>query len=286
MTAVTPERASEDVLLLCQALLRIDTTNPGHDDGPGERTAAELAAEALTDAGLAPRLLESAPRRANLVTRWQGVDRRRPPLLVHGHLDVVPAVASDWSVPPFAGEVIDDVLWGRGAIDMKHFIAQLLAVVARRQREGRPPARDVVLVFTADEEHTGERGAFWLAREHREVFEGVVDAVGEGGGFTMPLPNGRRLFPMGTGEKGLLWTRVTATGRAGHGSMVNEENAVTRLAEAMARVGAHTFPKQLTPTAEALLLVLADELGVDAATAIEDPDALVAGMGSMADELR
>jgi len=141
-------------------------------------------------------------------------------------------------------------------------------------------------VFTADEEHTGQRGAFWLAREHREVFDGVVDAIGEGGGFTMPLPSGRRLYPLGTGEKGMLWTRVTAHGRAGHGSMVNDENAVTRLAEAMARIGAHTFPQHLTPTVTAMLQVLADELGVDEATALADPDALVAVMGSMADELR
>ena len=286
MTDLTDQRPAEDVLLLCRALLRIDTTNAGDDDGPGERVAAEYAASALTDAGLTPQVLESAPRRANVVTRWDGLDRSRPPLLVHGHLDVVPAVASDWTHPPFAGEVVDDVLWGRGAIDMKHFIAQLLAVVARRQREGRPPARDVVLVFTADEEHTGRRGAFWLAEEHREVFDGVVDAVGEGGGFTMTLPNGRRLYPLGTGEKGLLWATVTATGRAGHGSMVNHENAVTRLAEAVARVGAHDFPQELTPTTRALLLVLADELGVDAESALADPDALVSVMGSMADDLR
>jgi acetylornithine deacetylase/succinyl-diaminopimelate desuccinylase-like protein len=286
MTHVTDQRPAEDVLLLCQSLLRIDTTNGGDDDGPGERVAAEYTASILTDAGLSPQVLESAPRRANVVTRWDGVDRTRPPLLVHGHLDVVPAVASDWTHPPFAGEVVDDVLWGRGAIDMKHFIAQLLAVVARRRREGRPPARDVVLVFTADEEHTGQRGAFWLAEEHREVFDGVVDAVGEGGGFTMTLPSGRRLYPLSTGEKGMLWATVTATGRAGHGSMVNHENAVTRLAEAMARVGAHQFPHELTPTSRALLLVLADELGVDAETALADPDPLVSAMGSMADDLR
>ena len=284
--APSAPRPAEDVLARAQALLRIDTTNSGDDDGPGERTAAELAAGALSDAGLDPVLLESAPRRANVVTRWDGLDRTRPPLLVHGHLDVVPATADDWTFPPFAGEVVDDVLWGRGAIDMKHFVAQLLAVVARRRREGRPPARDVVLVFTADEEHTGERGALWLTREHREVFEGVVDAVGEGGGFSTSLPNGRRLYDMCTGEKGMLWTRVTAHGRAGHGSMINQVNAVTRLAEAVARVGSHTFEQQLTPTVRAMLMVLADELGVGVDEALADPDALVAPLGTMADSLR
>jgi acetylornithine deacetylase/succinyl-diaminopimelate desuccinylase-like protein len=287
MTASTPyARPAEDVLLVARDLMRIDTTNAGDGQGPGERTAAEYAASLLTDAGLSPEVLEAEPRRANVVARWVGVDRSRPPLLVHGHLDVVPAQAADWTLPPFAGEVVDDVLWGRGCVDMKQFVAQLLAVVARRQREGRPPARDVLIVLTADEEHTGERGAFWLVREHRDVFEGVVDAVGEGGGFSIPLPNGRRLYSLTTGEKGLLWTRVTADGRAGHGSMVNRDNAVTRLAQAVARVGAHQFEDDLTPTVHAMLQVLADELGVDEQAALADPEQVVAALGPMADDMR
>jgi acetylornithine deacetylase/succinyl-diaminopimelate desuccinylase-like protein len=144
----------------------------------------------------------------------------------------------------------------------------------------------VLLVLTADEEHTGERGAFWLVREHREIFDGVVDAVGEGGGFSIPLPNGRRLYSLSTGEKGMLWTRVTADGRAGHGSMVNHDNAVTRLAQAVARVGAHQFDDDLTPTVRAMLRVLADELGVDEETALRDPDRLVTALGPMADDVR
>lgn len=287
MTTASPARPAEDVLLVAQALMRIDTTNAGDGQGPGERTAAEYAAGLLTDAGLRPEVLEPEPRRANVVTRWAGVDRSRPPLLVHGHLDVVPAQAADWTIPPFAGEVVDDVLWGRGCVDMKQFIAQLLAVVARRQREGRPPARDVVMVFTADEEHTGERGALWLVREHPEIFEGIVEAVGEGGGFSVPLPNGRRLYSLSTGEKGMLWTRVTAGGRAGHGSMVNHENAVTRLAQAVARVGAHQFGDDLTPTVRAMLRVLAEELGVDEETALRQPEQLVAALGpTLADDMR
>jgi acetylornithine deacetylase/succinyl-diaminopimelate desuccinylase-like protein len=284
--AAAATRPAEDVLLVAQALMRIDTSNAGDGQGPGERTAAEYAAELLTDAGLSPVILEPEPRRANLVTRWAGVDRERPPLLVHGHLDVVPAVAADWTIPPFAGEVVDDVLWGRGCIDMKQFVAQLLALVVRRQRERRPPARDILLVLTADEEHTGERGALWLVREHPEIFDGVVEAVGEGGGFSIHLPNGRRLYSLTTGEKGLLWARVTADGRAGHGSMVNHHNAVTRLAHAVARVGAHRFDDHLTPTVQAMLHVLSDELGVDEDTALRDPHQLVAVLGPMADDVR
>ena len=211
---MTSTTSSDAASTLCD-LIRIDTTNDGTDDGPGEREAAEYAATRLSNAGLEPLLLESAPRRANLVTRWPGVDRSRPPLLVHGHLDVVPAQASDWSVDPFAGFVKDGFVWGRGAIDMKQFIAQLLVLVEERQSAGRPPARDVVLVFTADEEHSGQRGAYWLAREHRDQFDGIVDAMGEGGGFSIPLANGQRCYSVGTSEKGMLWTRVVAEGRAG-----------------------------------------------------------------------
>jgi acetylornithine deacetylase/succinyl-diaminopimelate desuccinylase-like protein len=267
-------------------LIRIDTSNFGTDDGPGERVAAEYAAARLTECGLTPQLLESAPRRTNVVTRWPGRDSFRPPLLVHGHLDVVPAQSADWSVDPFAGEVKDGFVWGRGAIDMKQFIAQLLVLVAQRQRDVRPPARDVILVFTADEEASGQRGAYWLAREHRDLFDGVVDAMGEGGGFSLSLPTQRRLYPIGTGEKGLMWTRVVADGRAGHGSMVNRENAVTRLAAAVARVGEYEFPIELTPTVSAMLEILADELGVTKKSALADPEALCDAVPLVAGELR
>jgi acetylornithine deacetylase/succinyl-diaminopimelate desuccinylase-like protein len=267
-------------------LIRIDTSNYGTDDGPGERDAAEYAAGLLTDAGLMPTILESASRRANVVTHWAGLDSSRPPLLVHGHLDVVPAQASDWKVDPFSGEVRDGFVWGRGAIDMKQFIAQLVVLVNERQRAGRPPARDVLLVFTADEEHSGQRGSYWLAREQRHLFDGVVDAMGEGGGFSLSLPNDRRLYSIGTGEKGMMWTRVIADGRAGHGSMVNSENAVTRLAAAIARVGRHEFPIQLTPTAEAMLMVLADELGVSPEVALADPESMYDALPLVAGELK
>jgi len=281
-----PRVDENDVVDALVDLIRIDTTNYADDDGPGERGAAEYAASRLTDAGLDPLVLESAPRRANVVTRWAGLDRTRPPLLVHGHLDVVPARADDWSMPPLCGDIVDDVVWGRGAVDMKHFIAQMLVLVERRQRAGRPPARDVVLVFTADEEHTGQRGAFWLADNHREVFEGITDAIGEGGGFSLPMPSGRRLYTLGTGEKGMMWTKVTASGRAGHGSMVNTENAVTRLAQAMTRVASHDFPVVLTPTSQRMVEVIAEELGMTREEALADPEAVVVRIEPMADELR
>ena len=285
MTSTTPH-AGLSVADVLSELIRIDTTNTGDDDGPGERKAAEYCARLLTDVGLQPEILESAPRRANLLTHWPGVDSSRPPLVVHGHLDVVPARADDWSVDPFSGEIRDGFVWGRGAIDMKQFIAQLLTLVDARRRANRPPARDVLLVFTADEEDSGQRGSHWLAREHRDRFDGVKDAIGEGGGFSLSLPSGRRLYSISTGEKGMLWTRLKAEGRAGHGSMVNRDNAVTHLAEAVARIGAYEFPVELTDTARATLLVLGDELGWSVDKVLAEPDAVCDALPIVADDLR
>ena len=144
---------SNEVLELCRDLLRIDTTNTGDlRTSTGERVAAEYVAEKLTDVGLEVRVLESAPGRTNVVSRFEGTDPSRDALLLHGHLDVVPAQADEWSVPPFAGELRDGYLWGRGAIDMKDFDAMLLAVVRDWRRRGVRPPRDLVLCFTADEE--------------------------------------------------------------------------------------------------------------------------------------
>ena len=139
------DQAADDVVDLCRDLLRFDTSNPTSN----ERAAAEWVAERLTDAGLEPVLHESDPGRASVVARWAGEDRSRDALLIHGHLDVVPADADDWQVPPFAGEIVDDCLWGRGAVDMKNMDAMTLAVLRDWVRQGRRPPRDVVFAFHA-----------------------------------------------------------------------------------------------------------------------------------------
>src|SRR5262249_32047634 len=177
-------------------LIRIDTTNPGDHSGPGERAAAEYVAGLLGDVGLEPTLLESHPKRASVVVGVEGLDRSRPALLIHGHLDVVPADAADWRVHPFSGETQDGCIWGRGAVDMKDMDAMVLAVIRQRLREGRRPPRDVVLAFVADEEAGGSWGASWLVDNHPGLFEGVTEAIGEvggvratnGGGPPPPLP--------------------------------------------------------------------------------------------------
>jgi len=273
-----PSAAEEEVAAICRDLIRVDTTNPGDHSGPGERRAAEYVAGLLAEVGLSPAVLESHPKRTSLVARVEGRDRSRPALLIHGHLDVVPANASDWSQHPFAGEIIDGELWGRGAVDMKDMDAITLAVVRQRLREGRKPARDVVLAFTADEEAGGNWGAKFLVEQHADLFDGVTEAIGEVGGFSMSVGD-QRLYAVQTAEKGLAWMRVTAKGRAGHGSMVHSDNAVTTLAEALARVGRHQWPTQLPESTRAFLSRASAALGVEFDP--QDPAGIIGKLGGM-----
>ncbi len=200
-------------------------------------------------------------------------------LLLHGHLDVVPAAAEDWQVDPFSGEVRDGCVWGRGAVDMKDFDAMLLSVVRARTRAGAVPERQITLCFTADEEAGGHRGAQRLVEDHRDELAHCTEAVGEVGGFSTTV-RGRRLYLIEAAEKGMAWLRLTARGRAGHGSMVNRENAVTELAAAVARVGSHDWPVRLTPTMRTLLAAVAELAGTEAKP--DNAEALVEEFGSAA----
>jgi acetylornithine deacetylase/succinyl-diaminopimelate desuccinylase-like protein len=255
--------AQDEVAALASDLIRIDTSNPGDHSGPGERAAAEHVAGLLAEVGLQPIVLESHPKRTSVVVRVEGEDRARPALLIHGHLDVVPADAGDWRVHPFSGEVEEGCVWGRGAVDMKDMDAMVLAVIRQRLREGRRPPRDVVLAFVADEEAGGSWGARWLVDNHAQLFEGVTEAIGEVGGFSATI-GGRRLYMIQAAEKGMAWIRLLARGTAGHGSMLQPDNAVTELAETVARVGRHEWPVRLTPAAQAFFDEAARALGLDA----------------------
>jgi acetylornithine deacetylase/succinyl-diaminopimelate desuccinylase-like protein len=254
--------AQDEAVALAAALIKIDTTNRGGGDAC-ERPAAELVAAALAEAGLDPVLLESAPGRANVVARMAGADPAAPALLVHGHLDVVPAEAADWSVPPFSGEILDGVLWGRGAVDMKNAVAVTLAVARSLARTGRRPARDLVLAFTADEEDTAAYGAGFLAGKHADLFEGCTEGISESGAFTYHAAPGIRLYPVASGERGTAWIKLTARGTAGHGSRHNPRNAVTILARALARIGDYEWPTRVIPTVRAALVALAEAVGAD-----------------------
>ncbi|GAA2876792.1 peptidase M20 [Actinoplanes cyaneus] len=273
--------AVDEVITLCQDLLRIDTTNTGDPRTTvGERVAAEYVAEKLADAGIESRLLESAPTRANLVARIPGADRTRGALLVHGHLDVVPADKREWSVDPFSGEIKDGYLWGRGAVDMKDFDAMVLAVVREWQRVGYTPPRDIVLAYTADEEAGMEYGSQWLVQNHPGLFEGCTEAIGEVGGYSYTVNDDLRLYLVQTAEKGLDWLRLHANGRPGHGSFIHDDNAVTALAEAVAAVGRHKFPVVVTPTVRAFLEQVGEALGIDIDPA--DPEIAIAKLGPIA----
>ena len=264
MGTSAPDASSDpagEVVGLCSDLIRIDTSNYGDASGPGERKAAEHVATLLDEVGITAEVLEFAPGRTSLLARWGG--DAGDALLVHGHLDVVPAAAEDWQVDPFSGEVRDGYVWGRGAVDMKDFDAMLLSVVRARARAGQVPDRPVVLCFPADEEAGGALGALPLVDQRPDLFEGCTEAIGEVGGFSVTV-RGRRMYLIESAEKGMAWLKLTARGRAGHGSMINKENAVTELAAAVARIGSHDWPVRLTPTMEVLLAAVAELAGTEA----------------------
>lgn len=230
-----------EVVRICRELIRFDTSNcGGAADSANERPAADYVMGLLQEVGLEPELFESAPGRANVVVRIPGQDRSLPALVVHGHLDVVPALAEDWSVDPFAGELREGMIWGRGAVDMKDMDAMILTAIRDLVRRGEQPRRDLIVAFFADEEAGGRYGAQWLVSEHPELFAGAGEAISEVGGFSTEV-DGTRAYLVQTAEKGMAWTGLTAHGKAGHGSQINPENPVARLAQAITRITEHPW---------------------------------------------
>ena len=271
------DELAEYAAQLCAHLIRFDTSNFGGGTANGERAAAEHVAALLDDAGIKPTVWERTPNRTNVLARISGRDTGLPALLVQAHLDVVPADAAGWTVPPFAGEIHDGYVWGRGATDMKDMVATVLTVVREWARTGRRPARDIVLAFVADEEDVGADGARWLAAEHADQFEGCAAAISESGGFTHHVGD-VRLYPVATAERGTAHLRVTAAGRAGHASRRNDDNPVTRLIAALHRITEHRWPVRLTPAVGAFLTETAAALGAD--PDLSDVDALLARLGA------
>jgi len=279
---------ADEVVGLVSALIRFDTSNTGDPaTTEGERECAQWVAEQLREVGYEPEYVESgAPNRGNVFVRLAGADPSRGALLIHGHLDVVPAEAADWSVHPFSGAVSDGYVWGRGAVDMKDMCGMMLAVARHFKRSGVVPPRDLVFAFVADEEHGGEYGAQWLVDNRADLFTGVSEAVGEVGGFSVTLPRRdggeRRIYLIETAEKGLLWMRLSARGRAGHGSMVHEDNAVTAIARAVARLGTHQFPLVFTDSVKQFLTAVGEETGYGFDLDSPDIEGAVAKLGPIA----
>ncbi|HWL02786.1 MAG TPA: M20/M25/M40 family metallo-hydrolase [Microbacteriaceae bacterium] len=258
-------------------LIRFDTTNWGEGKAKGETEAAEYLGSILEGLGIAPRYFDSAPRRTSMVARVPGADPSLPALVVHGHTDVVPADAAAWSVDPFAGEVRDGMLWGRGAVDMKDMDAMIVTAIGDILSSGRLPERELIVAFFADEENGGPFGSHWLVEHHPELFAGATEAISEVGGYSIDVA-GQRAYLLQTGEKALVWIRLVASGPAAHGSRLVRDNAITRLAEAVARIGRTEWPVRLTTTTEGLLAELARLLP----SVGRDPDDLVLATGSAA----
>jgi acetylornithine deacetylase/succinyl-diaminopimelate desuccinylase-like protein len=274
--ATTHVTAQDEVIGLLSELIAINTSNPTHP----ERPAAEWVAAKLDDVGIESQIIEAAPGRASTIARIEGCDPDRAPLLIHGHLDVVPAEASEWSLDPFAGELRDGYVWGRGAIDMKDMDAMILALVREWARTGRKPPRDLVLAFVSDEEAGGRQGAHHLVDHHPGLFADCTEAISEVGGFSVSLDENRRLYLIQTAEKGINWLRLRATGRPGHGSMVHDDNAVTRLAAAVSRIGAYEHPVVVTDTVRRMVEAIAAATGLDLDP--DDPEAWLPQLGGMA----
>jgi acetylornithine deacetylase/succinyl-diaminopimelate desuccinylase-like protein len=269
-----PDDDLPEVARIARDLIRFDTTNWGGGRAGGEREAAEYVGAHLEALGLVPEYYEPIPRRTNVMARVPGRNRDKPALVLHGHLDVVPAMADDWSVDPFAGIVRDGMLWGRGAVDMKDMDAMILTSVADILRAGEQPERDLVLAFFADEENGGVEGSALVVRDRPEWFAGATEAISEVGGYSITVGD-RRAYLLQVGEKALVWIRLVARGVAAHGSSRHSQNAVTRLAEAVAAIGRTEWPVRLTPATERMLQDLADLGGADPA----DPETVVAGAG-------
>ena len=249
-----------ETITLCQEMIRIPSVNYGEGRGD-EKAMAEYVASKLAEVGIKSELIETAPNRVNVVAKIEGRDQSRQGLVLHGHIDVVPANADDWSVDPFSGEIKDGFIWGRGAVDMKDMDAMILATVRMWQRVGYKPPRNILLAFFADEEAGSDYGSRWLVKHRPELFDGYSEAVSEVGGFSLTITGGHRLYLVEAAQKGINWMKLSAKGTAGHGSFVNPDNAVTKVADAVSRIGNYEWPQLETKTSGLLFRKIAQLTG-------------------------
>ncbi|MGH3428376.1 MAG: M20/M25/M40 family metallo-hydrolase, partial [Terriglobales bacterium] len=289
-------QAEEEAIEIAQRLIQIDTTNTGKSDTTkGERAAAEYVAELLAEVGIDSESIDADPDhpergRVSVVARWRGSDPGQPGLVVHGHLDVVPP-GEGWTHDPFGGKVADDrgddgpepYLHGRGAIDMKGQVAIALATIRQAVREGKKPPRDVVLSLFSDEEAGGTLGAQYVVKNRPDLFEGCSEVLGlEVGGFSFSLPNGKRVYLVQTGERGMGWGEFTTKGTQGHGSQVNHDNPLVKMVSALHRLTNEDSSLQapLTDTMRQTLGTLAGGLGMEFDES--DPMAVIRELGPIA----
>jgi acetylornithine deacetylase/succinyl-diaminopimelate desuccinylase-like protein len=269
----------EETAGIAQDLIRFDTTNYGEGRSKGETEAAEYLGALLENLGLKTTYVDAADRRTSVIARVPGSDPGLPALVIHGHTDVVPADPANWSVDPFAGEIRDGMLWGRGAVDMKNMDAMMIGALTDILDAGRQPHRELIIAFFSDEENGGVFGSHYLVDNRPELFEGATEAISEVGGYSIHL-GGTRAYLLQTGEKALIWIKLVARGTAAHGSRVIHNNAITKLAEAVATIGRHNWPVHLTATTEQLVAELARIMKSDVAKV--GPDEIVLSTGTAA----
>ena len=260
LTAQQIVELENETIMFCQEMIQIPSVNHGEGRGD-EKAIAEYVAGKLAEVGIEYELIETAPNRVNVVAKILGSDTSRPGLVLHGHLDVVPANATDWSVDPFSGVIKDGFIWGRGAVDMKDMDAMILATVRMWKRIGYKPPRNILLAFFADEEASGTYGSRWLVKNRPELFVGFSEAVSEVGGFSVTISGGHRLYLVEAAQKGIAWIKLSAKGTAGHGSFINTNNAVTKLSDAVSRIGNYQWPQVLTKTTGQFFKKVADLTG-------------------------
>src|SRR5579884_941105 len=239
---------------LLQDLIRFDTSNP-----PGnERPCLEFVASALAEAAIESRFIAKEPDRPNLIARVRGAGEASP-LLLYGHVDVVPARPEGWTRQPFSGDAVDGVIWGRGALDMKGGVAMLIAALLRVAGRASPPAADLILVLTSDEERGSRLGAKFLVDEHPELFSGVRYAFSEIGGFTEWVGD-RRLYPVQVAEKQRCLVRATIRGAGGHPSTVVRGTAAAKLGRFLTRLDKRRLPAHVTPLGREMIGAMAAAL--------------------------
>jgi acetylornithine deacetylase/succinyl-diaminopimelate desuccinylase-like protein len=289
LPAVDWERATGECVEHLRALIRIPSINPpgladgaaGRDSVGGETAAAAYCAEVLTSAGVAAEVLETLPGRGSCFARLPATVRDPdPPIVLLSHVDVVPVDVESWSHDPFGAELIDGVVWGRGAVDMKNMVAMELCVMLALARAGGERRREVIFAAVSDEEAGAVYGAGHWAAERPDLFSDAAGqraavALNEVGGYSMSI-GGRRVYGIQVAEKGIVWTRMRSTGTTGHGSMPHPDNAALKLAEAVTRLAAAPHPLRITPVVGAFLAALGLESVAERVRAGDERGALAA----------
>ena len=270
----------ENVVKICSDLIKIDTTNFGNNESVGENIAAEYVSDFLNALKIENKIVGPDNKRCSVLARIQGTNNELSDLVLHGHLDVVPVEKEKWTKDAFAAVIEKDLLWGRGAVDMKNGNAMILGSIAQLIKEGWKPKRNITIAMFADEEAGGKYGSHYVVNNHGEYFDNASEAVGEVGGFSHTLSNGVRLYLIETAQKGIAWMKLTAKGTAGHGSMINSDNAISKISRAINSLTNYKFP--ITLRDAVLHLLQETALATNQQFDPKDPEKIILQLGTLA----